>query len=67
MVKTTPPKDVDKKDLIDQYNWAITRLDAIIVSNMSTNALLQAAIKDEAKILRKATVLMKKVLLHELL
>ncbi len=59
-------KDIDKEDLINQYQWAINLLDEIINNPLNTNALVIQAVRDEAKILRKLSVLIKKLLTHEL-
>ena len=65
-MKHTALTDDDKADLVAQYQWAIDRLDAIISEPAWTNAKIISAVVDEAKILRKVTRLMKKLLLHEL-
>ena len=65
-MKHTITTDSDKADLIQQYQWAIDRLDNIVASPPANDNARTQAIVDEAKILRKVTRLMKKLILHEL-
>ncbi len=80
MVKITISSDIDKADLIAQYQAGLTRLDEIVTgmntinsSALSTDAAKIAAIKgealsirDEAIILKRALIILKKIVMHEI-